>query len=81
MRRIAVRLADARLSQVKGRQMRRKKRAQASDDPPEADAIDSSDLTQRYNIADLTRDKENIIEWVYKNRSDIATKVVIWHSN
>jgi hypothetical protein len=78
MRRLALRLAaNARLSRIRGRQRRRKKRAQAESDDLEADAIDSSDLTRRYNIADSTRENENILEWVYRNRSDIATKVVI----
>jgi hypothetical protein len=78
VRRVALCLAaGARLSRIRGRRTRRKKQAQAESDDPEADAIGSFDLTRRYNIANSTREKENILEWVYMNRSDIATKVMI----
>lgn len=80
MRRVALRLAaHARLSQIRGRRMRRKKRTQAEFDDLETDAIDSFDSTRRYNIADTNRVKENILEWVHTNHSDVATKVA-WHS-
>jgi hypothetical protein len=77
MRRVAQCMAyHARLSQIRGRRTRHRKRAQAESD--KHDAVDSLDSTRRYDIADTTKEKENILQWVHANRSDVATKV--WHS-
>jgi hypothetical protein len=53
--------------------MRHKKQAQAKVDDLEADAIDA---TRRYDIANTSREKENISELMHTNRSDVATKVL-----
>ena len=74
MRRVEQRIINhARLSRVHQHRPRRRKRAQAESD--EDDAVDSLDSTQRYDIADTTKEKENILHWVHANCSDIATKV------
>jgi hypothetical protein len=52
---------------------RRQKRPQA--ETAEEDAGDSYDLTRRYDMADTTKEKENILEWVHTNHNDVATKV------
>jgi hypothetical protein len=75
MRHVAQRIANrARLSQIRGHRMQRRKRARAEAD--EADAVVTLDPTQHYDMADTTRENENILEWVFSNRSDVATKVL-----
>jgi hypothetical protein len=61
--------ARARISQIK--QKRRQKRAQEDG----GDMEDSFDTTQRYNIAVVTKETEDLLEWLYSNRDDVATKV------
>jgi hypothetical protein len=53
--------------------MQCRKRARAEAD--EADAVVTLDPTQHYDMADMTRENESILEWVFSNRSDVATKV------
>jgi hypothetical protein len=65
-----------RLSQIRGRRTRRQKRAQGESDGD--DAVDSLDSTRHYDIADATKEKENLLQWVHANNNDVATKV--WHS-
>lgn len=67
---------NAQLLQVRQHRTRRRKRPQAESDEDMVESR-SFDSTQRYDIADTTKEKENILEWVHTNHSDIATKV--WH--
>jgi hypothetical protein len=61
-------------SQVSGkRRTRRKKRAGTEGD--EDDAVSSTTLVTRYNIADTSREAINVVEWVYANRTDPAMEV------
>src|SRR6267154_1994690 len=65
----------ARLSKIKGHRIRRRKRAQAESD--EDDAVDSIDSTRHYDIPDTTKEKENLLQWVHANCSDVTTKVCL----
>ena len=74
MRRIEKRLtARARLLQSKGRRVQRRKKAVTECN--EADEVVSLGTNPRYCMADTTREKENIWEWVDTNHSDVAMKV------
>jgi hypothetical protein len=61
-------------SQVDQRRKQRKRRkdSQTEDDEDTSDNLDSN---RRYNIADRAKELVEISEWVYTNRSDVATKV------
>jgi len=73
MRRIAQHLTyHAKLSQIRERRTRRRKQLQAESNEG---ALDSSDPNRRYDIANTTKEKLNILEWVDANRTDAATKV------
>ena len=73
MRRVAARIMNcARVSDV---HRRRKQPRRGSND--EGTAV-SLNMTQHYDIADSTKERENILEWVHANSSDIAMKV--WHT-
>lgn len=61
------------LSQVHQHQRRPRKQPQAESD--DEDTVISSNSTQHYNIAETTKERENILEWLYTNRSDVAMKV------
>jgi hypothetical protein len=51
--------------------MRHRKQARAD----EADTEESLDTTQQYDMADVTKDTENILEWLHSNHDDVAMKV------
>jgi len=53
--------------------MRRRK--QARTDSEEAEGVDSLNTTMRYDIAETTKESENILEWIHTNDTDVATKV------
>ena len=73
MQRIAQGLAyHARQSQIRGRRTRPRKGTQA-----DSEMEPSLDTTQRYNIAKMTKESENALEWVHSNNDDIATKAFI----
>jgi hypothetical protein len=77
MRHVRTRLeARSRLPGTSRQRMRRRKRAQAESN--DSEVLDTVNSTRRYDIADTTRESENILEWVHTNRHDVATKV--WHS-
>lgn len=61
------------LSRVHQPRTRPKKCPQAQSG--EEDAVDSFDPTRHYDIADKAREKENILEWLHTNGSDVTTKV------
>ena len=74
MRRVEQRLRDhATPSQIRRQWTRRQKQAQSEGE--KADMVDSPNTTPRYVIADTTREKENVLDWVTTNRADVATKV------
>jgi hypothetical protein len=76
MRRIAQRLAACgKLSQIKARRIRPRKRAHTENSGD--DGEESLDTSTRYVIADSTREGENIVEWAQTNCADVATRV--WH--
>lgn len=60
----------ARLSRVRQCQTRRR-RPQADEEEAEV----SHDPLRHFDIADTSKENENMLEWVYANRSDIAVKV------
>jgi hypothetical protein len=77
MRRVKQRIINhARTTQVPQHRTRRRKRPQTEldEDTIEPHSLDS---TRHYDIANSIKEKENILEWVHANNSDIATKV--WH--
>src|SRR6202012_4145031 len=74
MRRVAQRLADrARRLQVRDCRMRRRKRAHA--EAVETDAAQLSATSTCYNMAETTKERENILEWTHTNHTNFATKV------
>jgi len=66
-------IKHARLSRVHQRRTRRRKRALADSD--EEDMGNSFQSARHYDMADTSKEKENVFEWVHTNHSDIATKV------
>ena len=48
---------------------------QAHAEANEEGAEESLDTTTRYDMAKMTRESENILEWVYTNHTDIVVKV------
>jgi hypothetical protein len=78
MQRISQRITDrARMTAIKGRHQKRR-RMPSHDEIDETDMSETTTMTMRYNIGNVTKERENLLQWVYANRSDVATKV--WHS-
>ena len=76
MRRVAQRLAaHARRFKTHGRRPRRRRQTQTDSESDDADGVDSFDTTRRYHMADSARERENVLEWLQTNRSDVASTV------
>jgi hypothetical protein len=77
MRHIAQRLAaHARLSQTGAHRTRRQKQAHIQRGGDEGEG--SLGTTTRYVMADVSKEKKNVLEWVHTNHTDVAMKV--WHT-
>ncbi len=63
-----------RATRVPQRRRRPRRRPHADSDEDE-DTVIAPNTAKHYNIADTTKETENVLEWLHANRSDIALKV------
>ena len=71
---VSQRIRDhVRLAQVGGHRTWHQKWAWT--DSEEAEGVDSLNTTMCYDITEMTKESENILEWIHTNDTDVATKV------